>query len=123
MKQTRTPSAKTDAAATAQDIAEISERPVIYSHTNVNRIHRHFRNVTSNQIYSCAATGGVVGITGVNWLLGQAPSAAVICDHIEAVIQTVGAEHVAVGLDYLYDHQIVSALQLWPQLAQSPLKD
>lgn len=52
-------------ARTGLDMCAVSTRPVIYSHSCLRSVWEHPRNITDDQARACAATGGVVGITGV----------------------------------------------------------
>jgi len=90
--------------STAREILETSRKPVIFSHSNPRALHDHPRNIPDDLIKRCAATGGVVGINGVGLFLGASgASAALIVRHIDYVAQLVGAEHVGLGLDYVFD--------------------
>ncbi len=83
---------------------ETSSAPVIFSHSNPKGLRNHARNITDEQIISCAKTGGVIGINGIGDFLGGTKS-NIIVDHIEYVINLVGHEHVGFGLDYVIDKQ------------------
>jgi membrane dipeptidase len=47
-------------------------QPVIFSHANPYTLVPHGRNVTDEQIRACAATGGVVCVSGLSFFLGSA---------------------------------------------------
>jgi membrane dipeptidase len=53
------------------DIMSASSQPVIFSHANPYTLVPHGRNVTDEQIRACAATGGVVCVSGLSWFLGR----------------------------------------------------
>lgn len=57
-------------ARTGLDMCNTSTRPVIYSHSCMKAIWEHPRNISDDQARACAATGGVIGITGVGIFLG-----------------------------------------------------
>ena len=82
------------------DMMEVSSDPVIFSHLACYGVHPHMRNVRDDQIKTCAAKGGVIGITGGGFYLGEV-SPERYFKHLDYVAQMVGAEHVGVGLDYL----------------------
>ena len=85
------------------EMADVSTGPMVFSHVACDALHPHVKNVTDEQIRACAATGGVIGITGANNYLGGAASAARVVEHIEHVAELVGPEHVAFGFDYVLD--------------------
>ncbi|MBL8520834.1 MAG: membrane dipeptidase, partial [Betaproteobacteria bacterium] len=65
----------------------------------------HGRNITDEQIKACAATGGVVCVSGVSWFLGSAhPSAGDLARHAAYVADLAGVEHVGIGTDISF-HQ------------------
>lgn len=88
----------------ALEACAASTAPVIFSHSNPNGLNDHVRNISDEQIRTCAATGGVVGVNGVGVFLGGVHSEIVV-DHIEYVIDLVGPEYVGIGLDYVVDKQ------------------
>ena len=89
---------------TAMETFEVSESPVIVSHTNVRALRDHPRCVRDDQIKTCAARGGVLGITGLSGFLGEGePTPERFVDHIDHIANLVGPEHVGIGLDYVYD--------------------
>jgi membrane dipeptidase len=85
---------------TTLDIMAHARQPVIFSHANPLALVEHGRNITDEQIRACAATGGVVCISGVSRFLGtDAPGAADIARHMAHVADLVGPQHVGLGLD------------------------
>jgi membrane dipeptidase len=89
---------------TSMDIMALSEAPVIYSHANPLPLAANGRNIRDDQIDACVATGGIVCVNGVGRFLGdpQARTPAIL-RHIDYLVQRVGADHVGLGLDYVYD--------------------
>ena len=82
------------------DIMAASSAPVIFSHANPLSLVEHGRNVTDEQIRACAATGGVVCVSGVSFFLGNAqPTAVDVARHAAYVANLVGVQHAGVGLD------------------------
>lgn len=82
------------------DIMAASSQPVIFSHANPLALVEHGRNVTDEQIRACAATGGVVCVSGVSFFLGNtSPTAKDVARHAAYVANLVGIEHVGIGLD------------------------
>jgi membrane dipeptidase len=95
---------------TGLDLAEVTQRPMIYSHSNFAGLWAHPRNITDDQARACAGTGGVIGINGVGIFLGanepqqHEQRLTAMADHIEYGAALVGIEHIGVGSDYSFDH-------------------
>jgi membrane dipeptidase len=86
-------------------MCEISTKPVIYSHSCMRAVWDHPRNITDDQARACAATGGVVGITGVGIFLGpNTPSLDAMTRHLEYAVELVGVDQVGVSSDFSFDH-------------------
>ena len=82
------------------DIMTASRQPVIFSHANPLALVEHGRNVSDEQIKACAATGGVVCVSGVSAFLGNRhPTAVDVARHAAYVASLVGVQHVGIGLD------------------------
>lgn len=82
------------------DIMAASTQPVVFSHANPLALVDHGRNITDAQICACAATGGVVCVSGVSLFLGNdAPTAQDVARHAAYVAKLVGVAHVGIGLD------------------------
>jgi membrane dipeptidase len=89
---------------TTMDVMRGAARPVIFSHSNPLGVWRHKRNIRDEAIKACAATGGVVGINGIGLFLGKNDTRSeTVAAHIDYVVQLVGADHVGLGLDYVFD--------------------
>lgn len=89
---------------TSLDIIETSSQPTIFSHSNVDAIYPHPRNISNLQIKACAARGGVIGVNGIGIFLGKNDtSIETLTRHICYIAELVGVEHVGVSLDYAFD--------------------
>lgn len=85
------------------DIMAASSKPVVFSHANPYALAQHGRNITDEQIRACAATGGVVCVSGLSWFLGYAtPSAADVARHVAYLADVAGVEHVGIGTDICF---------------------
>ncbi len=85
---------------TTMDALEASDSPVIFSHSNARAVRDHERNIWDDQIKACAATGGVVGVTGVGIFMGpDGPTIDHLVEHIDHMVELIGAQHVGVGMD------------------------
>jgi len=85
---------------TSMEAIEASEAPVIFSHANARKLWDHERNIWDDQIKACAATGGVIGVTGVGIFLGpKGPTVEHLVEHIDHMVDLVGPDHVGFGMD------------------------
>jgi len=89
---------------TSMEIIDLSKHPVVFSHSNPSKLVSHPRNIKDEQIIACAKKGGVIGINGIGLFLGNNDiRTEKIIEHIDYVSQKVGAEHVGIGLDCIFD--------------------
>ena len=94
---------------TGLDAMELSTRPMIFSHSVVDAVNPHYRNLTDEQIKACAQTGGVIGMSGSNGYLGDEHSEnETIFKHIDYIAELVGPEHIGLGLDLVFDNQALN---------------
>ncbi|TFW18511.1 dipeptidase [Duganella callida] len=85
------------------DIMNASSQPVIFSHANPYTLVQHGRNVTDEQIRACAATGGVVCVSGLSFFLGaERPDADDVARHVAYIADLVGVKHAGIGLDICF---------------------
>jgi len=90
------------------DAIRYARKPVILSHSNARALHDHPRNVTDDVMRACARTGGVVGLNGIGIFLGNNDSSTdAFVRHVDYVVQLLGREHVALGIDYVVDQKEV----------------
>lgn len=88
------------------DLLEASEDPVIATHSSVQAIAPHVRNLDDEQIRALAAQGGTMGINFANSFLRPDMKSdddtplEVVLDHFDHVVNLVGDEHVSFGTDF-----------------------
>jgi membrane dipeptidase len=83
--------------------AHASDLPPIVSHTGVDAVRPHWRNVDDDQIRAIADRGGVVGIMYQSNFLAETRTTcgrAAILDHIEHVASVTSDAVPAIGTDY-----------------------
>jgi len=110
---------------TSMDVFAHSDRPVIVSHANARALCDHTRNIRDDQIKACAKSGGVIGIIAFGPVLGpdEVPIVELMARHIDHMCQLVGARHVGLALDLIYD-QSVQNTRIWnPYAHPRPVKD
>jgi membrane dipeptidase len=79
-------------------------RPCVFTHSNAYALHSHYRNVTDEQAKACAATGGLIGISGSSAYIGPRWDLVDgVFAHIDYLVALVGVEHVGLGTDYVVD--------------------
>ncbi len=110
---------------TTMDAMEVSERPFIFSHSNVNAIHASYKNLQDGQIRECAALDGVIGISGFGTYLDDPnASADAMFRQVDYVCDLVGPAHVGLGLDFVCDprslwEKVRAHPHLWPGVRES----
>ena len=94
----------------AQEVLEYAPGQVIFSHSNPSAVRPHPRNISDALMRACAAKGGVVGINGVGPFLGDNDTRSeTFVRHVDYAVQLIGPQHVALGLDHVFDQAEVDA--------------
>jgi membrane dipeptidase len=96
---------------TTMDAIEASKRPTVFSHAGAFSVHPSPRNISDEQIKAVAATGGLVGAVGYPPFVSAAPRPSLddFIRHIDHMVNLVGIDHVALGIDYFTgQHPIAS---------------
>lgn len=78
-------------------------KPFIVTHTGVEGVWPHWRNLDDDQLRAVADSGGTIGIMYQNDFLGPTRfkgEAAWVVDHLEHVCNTVGDDHASLGSDW-----------------------
>lgn len=89
----------------AMEAVDISDVPVILSHSNAYAVCDHPRNAKDELIKAVAARGGVIGATALPMLLTRKAikpkrTLADLLDHIDYLVGLVGEDHVGFGSDF-----------------------
>lgn len=98
------------------DLAHISKRgfweavrvhdrslPILVSHTALDAVHRHWRNLDDDQLRAIADSGGTVGVLYHAPFLGDplfSGRASSVVRHLEHIARTVGAQFASLGSDW-----------------------
>lgn len=98
------------------DLAHISEKgffeaikvhrkdlPLIVTHTGVQGVYAHWRNLSDAQLHGIADSGGVVGIMFQRSFLDpkwRQQTLERVVDHLEYIVNRVGEDFAAIGSDF-----------------------
>jgi membrane dipeptidase len=88
------------------DVAGLSDRPLVATHSNAHALSPSSRNLTDAQLDAIRESGGVVGVNfAVGFLRedgGNEPSTPIteIVRHVDYLTQRMGVDHVAFGSDF-----------------------
>jgi microsomal dipeptidase-like Zn-dependent dipeptidase len=85
------------------DVIELSTKPVIASHSSVQALCYHDRNLTDKQMQAIAKNGGVVQICLVDLFINKDKSKASLTDaidHIDYAVKVAGIDHVGIASDF-----------------------
>ncbi|HOX36444.1 MAG TPA: dipeptidase [Candidatus Brocadiia bacterium] len=84
---------------TIEDVLSIASRPTLVSHTGLRSCRDCGRNLSDDQIKAIAEAGGIIGITFFGFAVGKGGVPAIVRS-IRHAVDTVGADHVALGSDF-----------------------
>ncbi len=88
------------------DVAALSQKPLVASHSNAHAVTPHARNLTDKQLDAVAESGGIVGINYATAFLRE--DGRMIADtpietilrHADHLIGRLGEDHVGLGSDF-----------------------
>jgi membrane dipeptidase len=91
---------------TAMEAIDISEKPVVFTHSNPKAVYDNPRNIPDELIKAIARKNGVIGMNGYPAFLCKSnrPSMDLFIEHMKYIIDLVGIDHVGLGIDY-YEYQ------------------
>ena len=84
------------------DALDISQTPIVCSHSSCRALCDHPRNLTDEQMRRLAARGGVMQVTLYNGFLVKDGEATIldVMAHLEHAISIMGIDHVGLGTDF-----------------------
>ncbi|WP_397374722.1 dipeptidase [Paenibacillus sp. PAMC21692] len=84
------------------DVAGLSTKPVIASHSNARAVCNHPRNLTDRQLQAIILGEGRVGITFVPWFVTSDREASVtdLLGHVDHICALGGEKHIMLGSDF-----------------------
>ena len=95
-------------ARASLEAIELSQAPVIFSHSNPRALQENPRNISDDQIRACAAKGGVVGLATFSAFVGDTregrhPGLDEYFRQMDYALTLAGPDHVAIGTDIFVD--------------------
>jgi membrane dipeptidase len=78
------------------------QQPCLVTHTGVDALTPHWRNVDDEQMRAIAKTGGVIGIMFHKAFLKQKgiKDSTMVMNHLEHAVNVAGEDHVGIGSDF-----------------------
>ena len=87
---------------TSLEAAQVSQRPIVASHTACDAVNHHIRAKPVEVIKAIVDGGGLVGICCIPQFLGGNGDIPALLDHIDYVAKRFGVPHVGIGTDIAY---------------------
>lgn len=82
------------------DIMEITQAPIVATHSNSRAVWNHTRNLTDDMFLAICRTGGVAGFNQYRDFVGISPTLDTVCDHILHFLELdPTGKHIALGGD------------------------
>ena len=87
---------------TVRDVLEVSEAPIIASHSSARALCSHRRNLPDDLLRAIAMRDGVIQVTIYNEFVKDEPGATIqdYIAHINHVVEVAGIDHVGIGTDF-----------------------
>ena len=98
------------AESTFYQVMEVSETPIIASHSSARALCDHPRNLTDDQLKALAAQGGVAQICLYKGFINKEEDKASLSDairHINHIVDLIGIDHVGIGSDFDGDGELI----------------
>lgn len=87
--------------AGVDDVLQLTNKPLIFSHTNPRKFFDIDRNASDEHIRAVGTRGGVIGVNGA--LVGAQPGQVTIdmfIDNVEYMVELTNMDSVAIGFDF-----------------------
>ena len=82
------------------DIMEITQKPIVATHSNSRHVCDHSRNLTDDMFRAICQTGGVAGFNQYTAFVGENPDLDTACDHFLHFLELdPEGDHIALGGD------------------------
>lgn len=87
---------------TTLDACEVSDAPVVASHTAAQGVYQHARGKSDEELRAIAETGGFIGVVTCPFFIGAGSGLDinVFLDHVEYIANVAGVDHVGIGTDW-----------------------
>jgi len=84
------------------EVIDLSNQPILASHSNAKNICQHPRNLTDEQIQAIIQHNGMIGVTYVREFtsLSEEPTVDDLLLHIEHIASIGGIHHIGLGSDF-----------------------
>jgi microsomal dipeptidase-like Zn-dependent dipeptidase len=84
------------------DALEVSQKPIVCSHSSARALCDHPRNLTDEQMKALAQKGGVAQVTMYNGFLRTDEKSTILdaVEHLNHMVNIMGIEHVGIGTDF-----------------------
>lgn len=87
------------------DAARCSSKPMMASHTAAKALYDFPRCKDDETLKAIAESGGMVGVYAYASMLGGSGDLAMMLNHIDHIVKTIGVDHVGIGTDLSYQRK------------------
>jgi membrane dipeptidase len=86
---------------TSMEAMEVSDAPVIFSHSNAWKVCPSKRNLKDDQILALAKKNGVIGMNVYPAFVKRVkPTLNDLLDHVDYYAKLIGTDHIGIGFDF-----------------------